>query len=141
MFVLQVVDTYREARMYPPSFDYVKPSSVDDVLELLAKHEDEAKIVAGGQSLIPMLKLRFVNPELLIDINDVQDLDGISENGDLTLGAMCRHQRLADDAMLKQRYPLIPSAGRLVADPLIRNLGTVGGRWSTRTLALTGPAS
>ena len=113
--------------MYPPSFEYTKPSQVDDVLALLAKHQDEAKLVAGGQSLIPMLKLRFVNPELLIDINGLQGLDTIEENGDLVLGAMCRHQALADNAMLKQRYPLITSAGRLVADPLIRNLGTVGG--------------
>ena len=114
--------------MYPPRFDYVKPSSVDEVLDLLDKHQDEAKIVAGGQSLIPMMKLRFVTPELLIDINGIHgQLGGIQENGELVLGAMCRHQALADDAMLKQQYPLIPSAGRLVADPLIRNLGTVGG--------------
>lgn len=113
--------------MYPPSFDYVKPTSVDEVLDLLAQHEDEAKIVAGGQSLIPMLKLRFVNPALLIDVNGLQGLDGIAENGDLRIGAMCRHQVLADSDLLKQKYPLITSAGRLVADPLIRNLGTVGG--------------
>jgi len=113
--------------MYPPNFEYVKPTSVDEVLDLLAKHEYEAKIVAGGQSLIPMMKLRFVNPELLIDINGLQGLDTITENGELVIGAMCRHSRLADDAMLAQKYPLIPSTGRLVADPLIRNLGTVGG--------------
>ncbi|MEN0062596.1 MAG: xanthine dehydrogenase family protein subunit M [Myxococcota bacterium] len=113
--------------MYPPKFDYVKPSNVDEVLDLLAKHESEAKIVAGGQSLIPMMKLRFVNPELLIDINGLTGLDSITENGELVIGAMCRHQSLADHAMLKQRYPLITSTGRLVADPLIRNLGTVGG--------------
>lgn len=113
--------------MYPPNFDYVRPTSVDDALDLLAQHQSEAKIVAGGQSLIPMMKLRFVNPALLVDINGLTGLDDIAENGDLVIGAMCRHARLADDAMLKQRYPLIPSAGRVVADPLIRNLGTVGG--------------
>lgn len=113
--------------MYPPNFDYVKPSTVDEVLDLLAKHESEAKIVAGGQSLIPMMKLRFVNPELLIDINGLTGLDGITENGDLVIGAMARHSTLADHAMLAQKYPLITSTGRLVADPLIRNLGTVGG--------------
>ena len=113
--------------MYPPNFDYVKPTSVDEVLDLLAQHEDEAKIVAGGQSLIPMMKLRFVTPELLIDVNGLQDMGGIHENGDLVIGAMTRHHQLASDPMLMKKYPLIPSAGRQVADPLIRNLGTLGG--------------
>ena len=122
-----VLSLFSEVPMYPPNFDYVKPSSVDEVLDLLAQHESEAKIVAGGQSLIPMMKLRFVNPALLIDVNGLSGLDTLTENGELVLGAMCRHQRLADDPMLAQNYPLIPSAGRLVADPLIRNLGTVGG--------------
>lgn len=114
--------------MYPPRFDYVKPSTVDDVLSLLDQHGEDAKIVAGGQSLIPMLKLRFVNPELLIDINGLHgELSGIAENGDLVLGTMCRHQALADSAFLKDKYPLITTTGHQVADPLIRNLGTVGG--------------
>jgi carbon-monoxide dehydrogenase medium subunit len=113
--------------MYPPNFDYVKPTSVDAVLDLLAQHDSEAKIVAGGQSLIPMLKLRFVNPSLLVDVNGLRDLDGVAENGELVLGAMCRHNALAANDLLKRRYPLISAAARLVADPLIRNLGTVGG--------------
>lgn len=131
--------------MYPPSFDYVKATSVDHALDLLDRHGEEAKIVAGGQSLIPMMKLRFVNPALLVDINGLRDLDQVTENGELVLGAMCRHRDLAAHPMLAKRYSLIPSAGRVVADPLVRNLGTVGGSlvhadpradWPTVMLAL-----
>jgi carbon-monoxide dehydrogenase medium subunit len=113
--------------MYPPPFDYVKPKTLDEALDLLARHGADAKVIAGGQSLIPMMKLRFVTPGLVVDVNGLPGLDQVTDDGELVLGAMCRHHTLADHPGLKARWPLIPSAGRQVADPLVRNLGTVGG--------------
>ncbi|MEM1414802.1 MAG: xanthine dehydrogenase family protein subunit M [Myxococcota bacterium] len=114
--------------MYPPRFDYVAPTTLDEALEALAEHGDEGKIIAGGQSLIPMLKLRFASPETLIDINRLTGLDSVSEDGDvLRFGALCRHNQLGDDALMKSKYHVVADAGRLIADPLVRNMGTLGG--------------
>ena len=114
--------------MYPPKFDYERPESVDRVLELLAQHGDEAKILSGGQSLIPVLKLRFAQPEMLVDVNAIPNLEAIEErNGHLILGTRTRHSQLADSKLLQQAYPAIATAGKWVADPLVRNLGTLGG--------------
>lgn len=131
--------------MYPPRFDYQAPKSLDDVLAALNELGDEAKILAGGQSLIPMLKLRFAEPETLVDINGVPGLGGITENGSLVIGAMARHNDLAHSELLRARYPILAEAGRWVADPLVRSMGTVGGSivhadpqadWGTVMLAL-----
>lgn len=113
--------------MYPPRFDYQAPTTLDEALGLMDELGDDAKILAGGQSLIPMLKLRFAEPETLVDINGVSGLDGIHENGALVIGAMSRHNDLAHSELLRARYPILAEAGRWVADPLIRALGTVGG--------------
>lgn len=114
--------------MYPPKFDYVAASSVDEVVDLLAENGDDAKILAGGQSLIPVLKLRLAEPALLVDVNRIHGLDSVREEaGMLRIGARCRHTDLEHDTLLKRRCPLIPVAGHWVADPIVRNLGTVGG--------------
>ncbi|GAB4563731.1 MAG: xanthine dehydrogenase family protein subunit M [Haliangiales bacterium] len=114
--------------MYPPPFEYVAPETLDDALALLTEHGDEAKILAGGQSLIPLLKLRFAAPTILIDIGRVPGLRDITvADGVLRVGALVRHATLASDPKVAAHAPLIASAGPQVADPLVRNLGTVGG--------------
>lgn len=114
--------------MLPSRFDYHRASSVDEVLSLLGQYGDDAKILAGGQSLIPLMKLRFAGPGHLIDINHVGGLDSISEQeGELRIGALVRHNQLVASELLAARYPTISSAAPQIADPLVRNLGTIGG--------------
>ena len=132
--------------MYPPRFDYVAPTSLDEVLELLDEHADDCKILAGGQSLIPVLKLRFASPEIVIDVNNIPELQQIRHEGDeLVIGSMVRHHVLADNPDLEPIFRVITRAGHWVADPIVRNLGTVGGSlvhadprgdWATVMLAL-----
>ncbi len=114
--------------MYPPRFDYTAPDSVDEVLSLLQQHGDDAKLLAGGQSLIPLMKLRFATPAWLVDINRLPDLSFIEETkGHLRIGARARHNELARSNLLESKYPIVAAAAPLIADPLVRNLGTIGG--------------
>jgi aerobic carbon-monoxide dehydrogenase medium subunit len=114
--------------MLPPPFDYVAPRSLDEVLDLLAEHGDEAKVLAGGQSLIPVLKLRLGEPALLVDINRLDGLGDIAEDGGgLRVGALVRHRDAERSALLRERYPTMAAAAPQVSDPLVRNLGTVCG--------------
>ena len=114
--------------MYPPPFEYAAPESLDQALALLAEHGDDAKLLAGGQSLIPLLKLRFAAPALLVDLGRIPRLDAIEErDGALSVGALARHALLAAHPLLARRYPLMASAAPQIADPLVRNLGTIGG--------------
>jgi carbon-monoxide dehydrogenase medium subunit len=117
--------------MLPPPFDYVAPRSLDEVLDLLAEHGDEAKVLAGGQSLIPLLKLRLGEPALLVDINRLDGLGQLAEDGgQLRVGALVRHRDAERSALLRERYPTMAAAAPQVSDPLVRNLGTVGGSLS-----------
>jgi aerobic carbon-monoxide dehydrogenase medium subunit len=114
--------------MLPPPFDYVAPRSLDEVLDLLAEHGDEAKVLAGGQSLIPVLKLRLGEPSLLVDINRLDGLGDIGEDGgQLRVGALARHRDAERSALLRDRYPTMAAVAPQVSDPLVRNLGTVCG--------------
>jgi carbon-monoxide dehydrogenase medium subunit len=114
--------------MYPPRFDYLAPRSVEEALDVLAERGDDAKVLAGGQSLIPLLKLRFAAPEILIDINRVPGLDTLSEeNGWLRIGPLVRHRDAERSAVLRERYPTLAAAAPQISDPLVRNLGTVCG--------------
>ncbi|MDQ3771418.1 MAG: xanthine dehydrogenase family protein subunit M [Actinomycetota bacterium] len=114
--------------MFPSSFDYAAPESLDEVLTLLAERQDEAKVLAGGQSLIPLMKLRFAAPALIVDINRVPGLDGVEENGSqLRIGALVRNSELERNELLKRRYPAMAAAAPLISDPIVRNLGTLGG--------------
>ena len=114
--------------MIPDNFEYHKPSNVDEVIALLSKHGDEAKILAGGHSLLPMMKLRFAEPLHLVDINGIDELRGISTHGDVIhIGAMTTETSLVNSDLLAQKCPLIPEAAKLIGDPQIRNLGTIGG--------------
>lgn len=114
--------------MYPARFDYMAPRSIDEVLSTLEQQGDAAKVMAGGQSLIPLMKLRFAAPALVVDLNRVAGLDSLEEaNGHLRVGPLCRHNGLAASELLKRGYPTMAAAAPLIADPLVRNLGTIGG--------------
>ena len=113
--------------MYPARFRYEAPRSLDAALDLLRAHGDDAKVLAGGQSLVPMMKLRFATPELLVDINDVPGLSYHEVRADaLQIGALCRHVDLEFSPGL-DRWPLVASAAPLIADPIVRNRGTLVG--------------
>ncbi len=112
----------------PAPFQYRKATSVEDALALLHEYGPEAAIVAGGHSLLPMMKLRLAHPEALVDINDVGELAGIRvEDGRLVIGAMTRHAELLADAEAGGHFPILHDAERVIADPIVRNRGTVGG--------------
>jgi aerobic carbon-monoxide dehydrogenase medium subunit len=112
----------------PAHFEYEKATSVDHALELLGRWGEEARVVAGGHSLIPMMKLRLARPEALIDINDLTELDYIRLDGDeLAIGAMTRHRDLLHSAVVAEHYPIFREAERVIADPIVRNRGTIGG--------------
>ena len=113
--------------MIPGKFNYHRPTTLSEALDILADEED-AKVLAGGQSLIPMMKLRFAEPASLIDLGDISELRGISEsNGTLAIGAMTTENDLIASNVLAHKCPLLPAAAHQIADPQVRNLGTVGG--------------
>src|SRR6476619_7201568 len=112
----------------PAPFDYVRATTVENALELLARHGPESRIIAGGHSLLPMMKLRLARPEWLIDINDVAALDHITEDGDwLRIGALTRHAALLASDVVGRLFPIVHDAERVIADPVVRNRGTIGG--------------
>jgi aerobic carbon-monoxide dehydrogenase medium subunit len=114
--------------MFPAAFDYIAPSALGEVLSLLSQHGDEAKVLAGGQSLIPLLKLRFAAPTILIDIGRLDGLEGIRrENGHVRIGARTRHRDVESATDLRGTLDVLLDAAPLISDPLIRNMGTVGG--------------
>jgi len=112
----------------PAPFDYVRATSVDHVLELLERHGPESRVIAGGHSLLPMMKLRLARPEWLIDINDIAELRHITVDGDqLRVGSLTRHGDLLASDVVGQLFPMIHDAERVIADPVVRNRGTIGG--------------
>lgn len=114
--------------MIPAPFEYDAPATLDEAIALLEKHGDEAKILAGGHSLIPMMKLRFASPEHLIDINNIPGLSYIKEeDGYLKIGAMTRESELEESELIRSTYPIFTDASKLIADPQVRNMGTIGG--------------
>jgi carbon-monoxide dehydrogenase medium subunit len=117
--------------MFPNAFDYVAPRSLEEVLAALEQHGDDAKVLAGGQSLLPMMKLRVAAPAVLVDINRVSELSaGVSweeSAGELTIGALTRHVTLERDRDLAAQYPLLRATAAWIADPLVRNRGTMAG--------------
>jgi aerobic carbon-monoxide dehydrogenase medium subunit len=114
--------------MYPARFEYHAPASVDEALELLERYGDEGKVLAGGQSLIPLMKLRFASPRALVDINRIQGLDSIEEDdGFLSIGALVRHKDCERSEALRGRYGVLGDAAPQISDPIVRNRGTVVG--------------
>ena len=112
----------------PAPFEYERATSVDNALGLLERHGPEARLVAGGHSLLPMMKLRLAAPEFLIDINDLTELDYIRIDGaDIAIGAMTRHAGVLASPVLAEHYPIFRDAEQVIADPVVRNRGTIGG--------------
>lgn len=135
--------------MFPSRFAYEAPRHLDEALALLQHAAGEAKVLAGGQSLIPMLKLRFANPELLVDINKLPDLayHRADPDGTIHVGALCRHRDLERSALLHSAQPTLAAVAPLVADPLVRTRGTLVGSlchadpqgdWASAVTALGG---
>jgi aerobic carbon-monoxide dehydrogenase medium subunit len=132
--------------MFPAAFDYESPSTLDEALRVLAKRGDDAKVMAGGQSLIPLLKLRFAQPQLILDIGRIQGLNGIKrDDGHVTIGALARHVDIERSQELAKLLPLMVEAVHWIADPLVRNRGTLvgsvchadpSGDWGSIMLAL-----
>ncbi|MEW5992011.1 MAG: xanthine dehydrogenase family protein subunit M [Chloroflexota bacterium] len=122
--------------MIPPAFDYVRPADLGEVFRILREREGEAKILSGGYSLIPLLKLRLAQPALLVDIQAIGGLDGIVETDDeLRIGARCTHRQILEDPIIA-RYPMLHDVPGGVGDPQVRNWGTIGG-----SIAHADPAS
>ena len=114
--------------MIPAAFEYYRATSVDDALRLLEAHGGDAKLLAGGHSLIPMMKLRLATPAVLIDIGAIPQLDGIAVSGNrITIGALTRHATLADSDELRRAAPALWDAANALGDPQVRNRGTIGG--------------
>ena len=135
--------------MYPSRFHYEAPRSLDEAFGVLQTYGDEAKILAGGQSLIPLIKLRFASPACIVDINNIPGLEYHEEDSDgsLHIGALCRHRDLERSALLRSKYPVMSVVAPLISDPMVRNRGTLVGSlchadpqgdWASTMLALGG---
>ncbi len=112
----------------PASFEYRRAESVDDALALLERFGEEARVIAGGHSLLPMMKLRLARPEFLVDINDLNELDYLRVEGrELRIGALTRHRSLLESELVGRHFPIFHDAERVIADPPVRNRGTIGG--------------
>jgi aerobic carbon-monoxide dehydrogenase medium subunit len=135
--------------MYPSRFRYEAPHSLDEAISLLREGGDEAKVLAGGQSLVPLMKLRFASPELIVDINNLPGLGyhRADPDGTLRIGALCRHAELERSVLLAGTQPTMAAAAPVIADPLVRNRGTLVGSlchadpqgdWASVAMALGG---
>lgn len=134
--------------MYPPPFEYVAPDTIEEALEVVAEYGDECKVLSGGMSLIPLMKLRFASPAVIVDINRVKGLDYMTEEaGGLRVGALTRYRTLVRSDLLKARYQCAADAAPQVADPIVRNRGTLVGSlchadpqgdWGAVMLAMNG---
>jgi carbon-monoxide dehydrogenase medium subunit len=114
--------------VYPATFEYFAPTTLDEALDILGRFDGDAKVLAGGQSLIPVMKLRFAAPAALVDINGVSDLDTLEEeDGGLRIGALTRHKKCEQSKLLKGRFGALGDAAPQISDPIVRNLGTVCG--------------
>ena len=114
--------------MYPGRFEYLAPASLDEALATLDRFGDEGKVLAGGQSLVPLMKLRFASPAAVIDIGRLEGLDGLfEEDGELRIGALVRHKTCERSEMLGGRWGVLGTAAPQISDPIVRNMGTVAG--------------
>lgn len=114
--------------MYPASFEYLAPGEIKEAISLLQQHGEDAKLLAGGQSLVPMMKLRLARPKYLIDLNRIPNLNAIrEEQGRIHIGAMARHAQIEENLLLREKLPMLCEAARQIADQQVRNRGTLGG--------------
>jgi len=127
--------------MFPANFDYIAAKSLDEAVSLLAKHKDDAKLLAGGHSLLPAMKLRFAQPSLLIDISKIKDLSYIrEESGQVHIGSMTTHFQIETSDLLRRICPILPEAAKQLGDLQVRNKGTVGGSLAHADQAADWPA-
>lgn len=114
--------------MIPAAFEYVRPSSVQEAVSALGSGGDDAKVLAGGQSLLPVLRLRLAYPTTLVDVGRIPEMQGVRDDGDaITIGAMTTHHDVMHDALVREHAPLIAQTTRTIADPQVRHRGTFGG--------------
>jgi aerobic carbon-monoxide dehydrogenase medium subunit len=128
--------------MYPAAFEYHTPTNVKDALGLLGRYKDDAKLLAGGHSLVPMMKLRLAQPKHLIDLRKVPGLSGIKEDGGtIVLGAMTTHWQMESSSLLKSKCAILSETASIIGDPAVRNLGTIGGSIAHADPAADQPAT
>jgi aerobic carbon-monoxide dehydrogenase medium subunit len=128
--------------MYPAQFDYHRPSTLDEAVALLVRHGEDAKLLAGGHSLIPAMKLRLARPKVIIDIGRIADLSYIRRSGDrLAIGPMTTHEEIAASALLAESCPLLPETAAHIGDVQVRNKGTIGGSLAHADPAADWPAA
>jgi len=128
--------------MYAAQFDYHRPATIDEAIALLARHGDDAKLLAGGHSLIPAMKLRLARPKVVIDIARIANLSYVREaGGQLAIGAMTTHADVAASALVKQKSPLLAETASLIGDVQVRNKGTIGGSLAHADPAADYPAA
>ncbi|HEY7321896.1 MAG TPA: FAD binding domain-containing protein, partial [Candidatus Binatia bacterium] len=114
--------------MIPGSFEYYAPRSLSDAIKYLSAHKDDVKILSGGQSLLPLMKMRLSKPGYIVDIGRIPGLDSITEEGNrLIIGALVTHAQIENSALLKSKSPLLPQTATTIADVQVRNRGTIGG--------------
>ena len=128
--------------MYPATFDYARPSTIDEAIALLVRHGDDAKLLAGGHSLIPAMKLRLSQPKVVIDIGRIANLSDIREaGGQIAIGAMATHRDLVASTLLRDRSPLLAETAAHIGDVQVRNKGTIGGSLAHADPAADYPAA
>ena len=128
--------------MYPAAFEYHSPATVKEALDLLGKHKDDAKLLAGGHSLLPAMKLRLARPAHLVDLRKVPGLTGIKEEGGmLVIGAMTTHYAIESSPVVTAKCPVLAATAAMIGDPMVRNLGTIGGSLAHADPAADYPAT
>ncbi len=128
--------------MYPAQFDYHTPGTIREALDLLGRHKDDAKLLAGGHSLLPAMKLRLAQPKHLVDLRKISGLSGIKEEGGmLVIGAMATHHAVESSPIVKSKCPMLGQVAGQIGDPMVRNLGTIGGSLAHADPAADYPAA
>jgi carbon-monoxide dehydrogenase medium subunit len=128
--------------MYPAQFDYHTPGSIKEALDLLGRHKDDAKLLAGGHSLLPAMKFRLARPAHLVDLRKVPGLSGIKEDGGtLVIGAMTTHYAVESSGAVKSKCGVLAATAALIGDPMVRNMGTIGGSLAHADPAADYPAT
>ena len=128
--------------MYPAQFDYHTPGSIKEALDLLGKHKDDAKLLAGGHSLLPAMKFRLARPAHVVDLRKIPGLSGVKEDGGtLVIGAMTTHYAVESSAVVKSKCGVLAQTAALIGDPMVRNMGTIGGSLAHADPAADYPAT
>jgi carbon-monoxide dehydrogenase medium subunit len=128
--------------MYPAQFDYHTPGTVKEALDLLGRHKDDAKLLAGGHSLLPAMKLRLSQPKHLVDLRKVPGLTGVKDDGaTLAIGAMTTHYAVESSPVVKSKCPVLAATAGIIGDPMVRNMGTIGGSLAHADPAADYPAA